>query len=1244
MARKKGKDTFWSFFGNKETMEDREEQDSRRDGQGAVSWTGVSITSLTMWRKASLLYRLDVLPFVGLYAFVIAMKFAYNLSLFSFLFFSGFSVFLHILSFLSQHWSVSVRMIVSWSRVHQIDSSNLGKNLGIYVKLVPQPHRGKADLVPLSIDHGRLNFRFHNRMYEYNPEKNIFERVEYPVDLPLSHYTKAARSPSIIINESTAGELTHRFGRNVLELPCPKFLDLYLESLLSPFFIFQLFCMVLWMLDEYWRYALMTLGMMLLFEGIVVKNRLRSLAELRGMRNAPRNLFVYRNKEWVKVSSANLFPGDIMSVSRSADPAHVVPCDCLLLAGGVVVNEAMLTGESVPLIKEPIWPLEPEQEKTLLSLKATHKPHVLFAGTRVLTHTSASPNSATPSSRPPDGGAIVYVLRTSFASAQGELLTTLMYSTQTLSANSLEALLFVLFLLVFAIAAASYVLYHTFGDPTRSRYEILMHCVLIITSVVPPELPMQLSLAVNTSLISLARNYVFCTEPFRIPYAGKVDVACFDKTGTITTDDIVAAGVHLPSEIRGGDQKTEEEGAIDSIYLQTSLEDSFDAAAVLAGCNSLVMVDRELVGDPLEVAALNFAKWTHSGQDTVTAGRSSAHPGSALRIITRHRFLSSLQRMSVVATISQAGKGEAVPAVLVKGSAEAIGRLLRNVPAEYDATAKSLARKGFRVLALAGRKLDSNYRVSELPKIPREEVESSLDFYGLICFECPLRRDSRKAIRVLRKSGTQVCMITGDATLTAVHVAKMVGIVNKPTLILERDQSTHGQDGKPLEVLWVSAASGKRKKRWTVSKMRDLSDEWELCVSGPALEWILRNMGTTSAEFWGQLQYVKIFARMTPIQKERILVSFKSIGLYTLMCGDGTNDVGALKQAHVGVALLSTTPAVGGAQEGSQQKKELTKLQDRTSSKPTTTRKRKRITKVRRDGSMKSAREGSEPKQLTKEELLARKVEELNSSLADSSDEPPLVKLGDASIASPFTSKRMTIESCVSIVRQGRCTLATTMQMYQILALNCLIQAYSLSVLRLDGVKIGDTQMTIDAFVIAIAFFLIARSKPLKKLSPERPATSIFAPALFVSLLGQFVIHVGALIWITSIAKGFLPDDFKAVVDGEFAPNVLNSVVYLLSTAQQVSVFLVNYKGRPHMEGLFDNRALLNMLCVSGSIVVLCTLGVSEQLNDFMQLAPWPNTELKMQVVTAVLVDLFGCVVWDQLMVKLFSPKPRQVK
>ena len=89
------------------------------------------------------------------------------------------------------------------------------------------------------------------------------------------------------------------WGSNKMEIPIPTFFEIYQEHLVAPFFVFQLFCTGLWLLDEYWYYSLMNLGMLFMFEGTVVVQRQQNMKRLRSMRVPPQPIWAFRKAKWV---------------------------------------------------------------------------------------------------------------------------------------------------------------------------------------------------------------------------------------------------------------------------------------------------------------------------------------------------------------------------------------------------------------------------------------------------------------------------------------------------------------------------------------------------------------------------------------------------------------------------------------------------------------------------------------------------------------------------------------------------------------------------------------------------------------------------------------------------------------------------------------------------------------------------------------------------------------------------------
>ncbi|CAM9406446.1 unnamed protein product, partial [Phaeothamnion confervicola] len=489
----------------------------------------------------------------------------------------------HALMMLLQHWSVNMRCLIRFRPVDAVERAT-------HVRVTPRTTSGSSKTLLLPVKAGPLGpwFVFNRRKYVHDPRKDAFVKIRCATDLPLAHFRAWHGLPS----EAAVEHTLVKFGPNRFEMAAPGFLELYRQQILSPFTIFQLFCSGLWLLDNYWTYSVFTLFMIFTFEATVVFQRIKNLGTLKGMGNESHPVSVHRAGRWRPLTTDQLLPGDLFSLRRTK-ANDVVPCDCLLVRGSAVVNEASLTGESVPQMKEGLGPALRAgggQEEALGMKASHHKVHVLYGGTKILTSNSqvsrkkrelaqvqaddeeedggAAPkgnanghgddgssdeeeveeiaviDTSAPVEPPPDGGCLCYVLRTGFASSQGKLVRMIEGSTETVRTDTRDTALLLLLLLAFAVCSSGYVLHEGMKSGNkRSKYELLLHCVLIVTTVIPPELPMQMALAVNSSLMTLLRMQVFCTEPYRIPMAGKVDTCLFDKTGTLTTDELVAVGV-----------------------------------------------------------------------------------------------------------------------------------------------------------------------------------------------------------------------------------------------------------------------------------------------------------------------------------------------------------------------------------------------------------------------------------------------------------------------------------------------------------------------------------------------------------------------------------------------------------------------------------------------------------------------------------------------------------------------------
>jgi P-type Ca2+ transporter type 2C len=457
---------------------------------------------------------------------------------------------------------------------------------------------------------------------------------------------------------------------------------------------------------------------------------------------------VWRDGEVREIAAEQVVPGDIIWL----ESGNRVPADLrLLTAHGFEVDESLLTGESLPVMKDPTWTGSE-------NAPVGDRSNMSYAGSIVTRGRSKG-----------------IVVATGSATNVGQLALDV-----SSAAGGKPPLLERMERFTNVIAVATLVLASVIGllGATLGRYtpaEMFMFVIALAVSAIPEGLPVAMTVALAIATTRMAKRGVIVRRLTAVEGLGSCTLIATDKTGTLTVNELTVREVRLP----GGETftVTGEGFAPDGQVLagERPIEkcadpglDALARAGVL--CNEADLHQRnsqwEWRGDAVDVALLAFghkAGWQR-------AATLDAHPQ-----LNEIPFESEHQYAATFHTLEDGVR------VFVKGAPERVLAMCRDEGqrAELESIALDMAGRGYRVLALAEGPGDAGGDPAQAPPEPAE-----LTFLGFAGMIDPLRAGVRDAVHACHDAGVDVSMITGDHAVTALAIARDLDLAHDESEVI----------------------------------------------------------------------------------------------------------------------------------------------------------------------------------------------------------------------------------------------------------------------------------------------------------------------------------------------------------------------------------------------------------------------------------------------------------------------------
>jgi P-type Ca2+ transporter type 2C len=570
----------------------------------------------------------------------------------------------------------------------------------------------------------------------------------------------------------------------------------------------------------------------------------KAMAALKKM--AAANALVLRNGTHVTIPARELVPGDIVLV----EAGNIVPADLRIIeAARLKAEEAALTGESLAIEKHTnALPVE--------SLPLGDRKNMLYKGTFVTYGRGTGVVTAT--GMDTELGRIATLLQ-----EQGEAKTPLQKRLAHFGKRISLAVL-----LICAIVFAGGLLR---GEPAVN---IFLVAVSLAVAAIPEALPAVVTISLALGARRMVKQNALVRKLPAVETLGSVTYICSDKTGTLTLNKMTVEEMWVDGKtIRNSELgiRNEKNSTHDDKIPQSAIHiphSTFLTALALSN-DARVDASGKVIGDPTETALLSAAGGL--GFKKAELERSCPRVAelpfdSDRKLMTTFHEITTDVLGSLSPPVPASPRLPVVPArprflSFTKGAVEVLLDQSTAVlttdgikPLNRDEVTKEserIAADGLRVMAIAMRTWDS------LPlDRSSENVETGLILLGLTGMMDPPREEAKQAVAECRSAGITAVMITGDHPLTARTIARRVGVLE--------------------------------------------TDDPKAVITGAELDAL------SLAEFEQRVESIRVYARVAPEQKLKIVQALQDRGHFVAMTGDGVNDAPALKRADIGIAMGDT--------------------------------------------------------------------------------------------------------------------------------------------------------------------------------------------------------------------------------------------------------------------------------------------------------------------------------------------------